>query len=98
VLLDWSDAGVGHPLLDMPAFLGRVPEPDRPAIRATWHRCWRTAVPGSDPERAADLLGPLAAARHAVIYQGFLDRIEPAEHVYHATDPVRWLRRAAASC
>jgi hypothetical protein len=31
-----------------------------------------------------------------VIYQGFLDRIEPSEHPYHRGDPALWLSRAAA--
>jgi hypothetical protein len=35
------------------------------------------------------------AVRQAVIYRGFLDRIEPDERIYHAADPATWLRRAA---
>ena len=42
-------------------------------------------------------LAPLAAARPAVIYQGFLDRIEPSEHPYHRDDPAVWLRNAAVA-
>jgi hypothetical protein len=53
-------------------------------------------VPGSDPARAAALLAPLAAARQAVVYQHFLDHIEPSEHPYHRDDPPLWLRHAAA--
>jgi hypothetical protein len=52
-------------------------------------------VPGSDPERAAMLIAPVAAARQAVIYQVFLDGIEPSEHPYHAPDPADWLTRTA---
>jgi hypothetical protein len=29
------------------------------------------------------LLRPLAALRNALVYQGFLDNIEPSERVYH---------------
>ena len=47
-------------------------------------------------ERIA-LLAPLAAARQAVIYQCFLDRIEPSERPYHQGDPVLWLRNAAVA-
>lgn len=95
-LLDWGDSGVGHPLLDQPAFLTRIPCDTVGPVRAHWHECWRAAVPGSDPDRAAALLAPIAAARQAVIYQGFLDRIEPAERVYHRTDPADWLGRMVA--
>ena len=31
----------------------------------------------------------------AVIYRGFLDRIEPDERIFHAADPETWLHRAA---
>lgn len=95
-LLDWGDSGVGHPLLDMPAFLGRVPADAAALVRTHWLRLWREALPGADPERAAALLAPVAAARQAVVYQGFLDRIEPSERCYHSADPAEWLRRTAA--
>jgi len=95
-LLDWGDSGVGHPLLDQPAFLGRIPGDAVAAVRAHWAQQWRAAVPGCDPARAAVLLAPIAAARQAAIYRGFLDRIEPAEHPYHRHDPAEWLQRAAA--
>jgi hypothetical protein len=102
VLLDWGDCGVGHPLLDQAAFVSGLREDDARAVRAEWARLWRrarlrrTASPTCEPERAASLLEPVAAVRQAVIYRSFLDRIEPAERVYHASDPAHWLRRAAA--
>ena len=95
-LLDWGDSGVGHPLLDQPAFLGRIPGDAVAAVREHWVQQWRAAVPGCDPARAAVLLAPIAAARQAAIYRGFLDRIEPAEHPYHRHDPAEWLQRAVA--
>lgn len=94
VLLDWGDCGVGHPMLDQAAFLERVPPEDDAIVRAEWSRRWRLAVPGSDPERAAELLEPIAALRQALTYQVFLDGIEPDEQIYHARDPARWLERA----
>jgi Ser/Thr protein kinase RdoA (MazF antagonist) len=96
VLLDWGDSGVGHPLLDQAAFLDRIPAGDVEPVRVHWNETWRRRRPGSDPERAASLLAPVAAARQALIYRGFLDRIEPSEHVYHASDPADWLTRTAA--
>jgi hypothetical protein len=97
VLLDWGDSGVGHPLLDQPAFMERMPPDSTVAVRDHWNAAWRMAIPGSDPERAAELLAPVAAARQAVIYRHFLDRIEPSERAYHAGDPAAWLRRTAAA-
>jgi hypothetical protein len=94
-LLDWGDSTIGHPLLDRPAFLDRTPARDAEAIHAHWDAAWRTALPGSDPARAARLLAPVAAARQAAVYQRFLDAIEPSERVYHAGDPADWLGRAS---
>jgi Ser/Thr protein kinase RdoA (MazF antagonist) len=96
VLLDWGDSGVGQPLLDQPAFLDMAPDEFADPLRAHWARAWTAAVPGSDPETAARLIAPLAAARQAVIYQRFLDGIEPVERRHHEADLVDWLVRTAA--
>jgi hypothetical protein len=95
-LLDWGDSGVGHPMLDQSAFLDRIDPAHVATVRDRWNDEWRMALPGSNPARAAALLAPVAAARQAVIYQRFLDNIEPSEQVYHRGDPVDWLRRTAA--
>jgi hypothetical protein len=94
-LLDWGDAGAGHPLLDQAAFLQRAPRDALAGLRAHWNELWRARIPGCDPGRAARLLGPVAAARQALIYRRFLDAIEPAEHPYHRADPAGWLVRCA---
>ena len=95
-LLDWADSGIGHPLLDQSAFLERLPAEAVLSVTALWARRWLDLFPGSNPTRAAALIAPIAAARHAVIYRRFLDNIEPSEHPYHRSDPVRWLGRAVA--
>ena len=94
-LMDWGDSGIGHPLLDQPAFLDRLPAADVPAAQAHWAAQWRQALPHADVQRAAALLAPVASARQALIYQRFLDAIEDAEHPYHRADVVLWLRRSA---
>jgi aminoglycoside phosphotransferase (APT) family kinase protein len=94
VLLDWGDSGVGHPLLDMTAFLERF-SPDRlDHVRAAWIAAWKEARPEADVARAAELIPPIAALRQVLIYRNFLDRIEASEQVYHREDPAFWLRRA----
>jgi hypothetical protein len=97
-LLDWGDAGIGHPLLDEAAFLERVPEEQRSALREHLQTAWQRAIPGCDPARAAACIAPIAAARQAVIYDQFLDHIEPSEHPYHRRDPASWLQRTARAC
>lgn len=94
-LLDWGDAGIGHPMLDQPAFIERVPQDARQAIIDYWSQQWLLCRPGSNPKRASALIGPIAAARQAAIYRGFLDNIEPSERRYHEADPAVWLNRTA---
>jgi phosphotransferase family enzyme len=94
VLLDWGDVGIGHPMLDMSSFEAYVPDELRLHVREVWIDAWRRAVPGCEPDRAEALLPPIAALRRAVIYRGFLDRIEPTERRYHESDVREWLRAA----
>ncbi|TBA68938.1 hypothetical protein ELH58_10250 [Rhizobium ruizarguesonis] len=74
-LLDWGDSGIGHPMLDQPAFLDRVASEYAETIKEYWARAWLAWLPGCEPARAAGLLAPIAAARQAVIYRRFLDNI-----------------------
>jgi len=92
VLLDWGDSGIGHPLLDMPAFLGRMSAERASAVRERW-----IALLAGSAGRASELIAPIAALRQALIYRTFLDEIEPAERRYHAADVPMWLREALTS-
>ena len=95
-LLDWGDCGLGHPLLDLPAFLDSTPPDEREATRAHWFAAWKAARPAAEPARAAALLEPVGLLRKALIYQSFLDGIEAAEHPYHRADVPDFLQRTAA--
>ncbi len=95
-LIDWGDSGIGHPMLDQPAFLAGAAEAEAAELRRHWAELWRTALPGSDPDRAATLVAPLATARQALIYQNFTDQVEPDEHRYHAGETLQWLEKTAA--
>ena len=95
VLLDWGDSGIGHPLLDEPAFLSRIEPADVPSARGRWHAAWRRRFPDQTRTEHRMLLAPVAAARQAVIYRRFLDNIEPSEQAYHQADVPDWLRRTA---
>jgi len=96
-LLDWGDARVGNPVLDLRAFVERL-EGDALRERTTtaWVEAWRRAVPGSDPARALTLLAPVAELVAAATYQRFLEHIEATERVYHARDPLNHLGAALA--
>jgi aminoglycoside phosphotransferase (APT) family kinase protein len=93
VLLDWGDCGVGHPLLDMTAFLDRAADDPR-RLADHWIDRWTEHVPDSDPRRASALIAPIGALRNAIVYQNFLDGIEETERVYHRDDVPIALTRA----
>jgi hypothetical protein len=94
-ILDWGDSGVGHPMLDQLAFGKRIDAADRTAAERLWATEWQRVVPGCDAARAAALLRPVAALYGGVVYDRFLDNIEPDEHRYHEGDSLASLRHAA---
>ena len=94
VWFDWGDSRVGNPLLDL-AVLENAPD-RRQFLEQHWLAAWSRAVPGSEPGRAWKLLRPLAVLRTALVYQTFLDNIEPSEQVYHLGDVGPALELAAA--
>ena len=83
IIFDWGDSGLGHPLLDLAGFADAAGDAD---LRRHWLDRWAAAAPPSDPGRAWALLQPIAVVRGAVVFQRFLDNIEPSERVYHAGD------------
>jgi len=94
-LLDWGDCAVGHPLIDELAFFERRDGAQAAVLHAAWLDRWRRHASDSDPEQAAMLLRPLTPLKGAVVYQDFLDGIEPDERRYHEDDPLASLRSAA---
>jgi aminoglycoside phosphotransferase (APT) family kinase protein len=96
-LVDWGDSAVGHPMLDVLAFLERVPPgPVRERLRGVFVESWAAARPGSDPERAMRLVPAVAALWRALVYRRFLDGIERTERDYHEADVPTQLRLSLA--
>ena len=95
VLIDWGDSSIGHPAFDILRLTDGLSDVDSAALTAAWADRWRADVPGCRPERALDLLRPVAALNSAATYAGFLSYIEPSEHPYHAADVPACLERAA---
>ena len=96
VLLDWGDCGFGHPLLDTSGFLDQIDPGRRGVIERAWLSAWSTVIPGCDPDRALDLIGPVAALRRAAVYHRFVGTFERSERPYHEADVPHWLLAAAA--
>ncbi len=97
VLLDWGDAGVGHPLLDVPALCHGFAPADQAAVRGVVVAAWQARLPGAKVERALALIAPVMELRQALVYRTFLDGIEPAERHYHEADVPQRLRLAIAA-
>lgn len=93
-VLDLGDSFVGHPGFDILRLSGCLPDGEADRLRGLWAQWWRAAVPGCDPLAAIDLLAPVAALRHALVFARFLDAIEPDEWPYHAADVPFWLQEA----
>lgn len=91
---DWGDCRVGDAVLDFGVLLRPGLDPSGQLL-ARWASAWQRAAPGCQPHRAFEAAKPLLALADAVVYQGFLDAIEPTERVYHDRDVPHALARAA---
>lgn len=96
VVIDWGDAFVGHPAFDALRLAEGLADDVAAPVLAEWCARWRGEVPGCEPERAVELLRPVAALRMAAVYAMFLDGIETSERVYHATDVDTYFAQALA--
>jgi hypothetical protein len=94
IWFDWADSRIGHPMLDV-AVLERGDTLRVEELTAYWLDAWKQWLPRSDPHRAWQLVKPLAALGDAVVYQAFLDGIEPTERPYHVNDVLPCLAKAA---
>ncbi|HEY2795483.1 MAG TPA: aminoglycoside phosphotransferase family protein, partial [Micromonosporaceae bacterium] len=96
VLIDFADAYVGHPAFDGERLRDFVGPERGAAVADAWCAAWSERLPGSDPARALDLVRTLQPLAGAILYQMFLDHIEPSERRYHEDDPVAGIRAALA--
>ncbi len=96
-IFDWGAAGVGHPAYDILRLTDGVDPAEAAPLLQAWAERWRTAVPGSDPARAARLLRPVAALRAAVAAVDVLAAVDPAERKYHAATVPHLLGAAVAA-
>jgi Ser/Thr protein kinase RdoA (MazF antagonist) len=97
VIMDWGDATVAHPAFDIIRLTGDLPAGEAAPLVAAWAKRWRETAPGSSPERAVELLRPVAALRAAAVYADFLASIERSEWPYHDADVPYALGIAAAA-
>jgi hypothetical protein len=97
VLIDFADSYLGNPAFDgerLREFVGADRQGD---VVGAWCEAWAARVPGSDPQRALQIAGPLQALQGAILYQMFVDNIEASERRYHELDPPAGIRDAIAA-
>lgn len=94
MVVDWADSYVSHPAVDIRRLAGYLSGPKLDLALTTWSSAWQQAVPGCRPQRALAPMTALARLLGALMYQRFLDNIEPSERVYHEDDPRTELRAA----
>lgn len=93
VILDWTDAAIGSPLLDLPTLLVRLPS-DRAALaKDRVVQAWSRHARAVDFDRAFALAEVVRAAADALTFREFLDGIEPSERIDHEADVPAALRR-----
>jgi hypothetical protein len=97
VIVDWADAFIGNPALDVQRLHEFLPAAKHPHVTDVWCAAWKKHAPGSDPLRAIQPMKVLGFLAYAVTYRRFLDNIEPDERVYHQDDPAMCLRAAAGA-
>jgi len=81
IIFDWGDSFVGHPFLDMAWLRSET-------VLQEWLALWQKHYPDEDVSMLWQQIRPLARLRTALVYQNFLDNIEPSEHIYHEADVV----------
>lgn len=86
VIVDWGDATISHPLLDLAVLDSYTPDWG-PEVAERWLGLLELSV------GAWTAFRPLAALRLAVVYRSFCDRIEASEQIYHRGDIVPAIRR-----
>lgn len=74
VLFDWTDAALGHPLLDLDVWLRRVDDPDAQADR--YFATWVDVAPVEELRAAWEWVASLSGLYAAVSYQRIVDGIE----------------------
>jgi Ser/Thr protein kinase RdoA (MazF antagonist) len=98
VIVDWADTFVGHPATDIRRLHDFLPVEKREHAAKVWSAAWQRALPGCEPLRALRPMSVLGPLTYALMYQRFLDNIEPDERIYHEDDPGICLRAALRMC
>ena len=96
VILDWSDAAIAHPFLDLGAMLfycGESLQP-REALIDAYIDCWRDFGPDAQLREAAAIAEALGCVYQAISFRAINTAFEPADRWLFAGEVDRWMNRA----
>ncbi|WRZ88363.1 aminoglycoside phosphotransferase family protein [Streptomyces sp. NBC_01007] len=94
VLLDWAEAAVGHPFLDVVAALRSCPEPGaRARALDRYFASWSPLMSPAQCRAVWRLAEPIAVFNQIVTYTHFVDAAEPDERPGWAPRLLWWARR-----
>jgi len=85
-ILDWGDSFLGNPAFDCLRLCEGLEPEAAGRVLQRWSALWRQCRRNCQPERAVDLLRPLAPLRAAATYAHFVAQIEDSEQPFHASD------------
>jgi hypothetical protein len=93
-VVDWSDAAVGHPFVDLPTFLLRTKDVElRRRLRDAYIGGWDGFLPHARLEPAADLATAVGALYQVATYQALLPAMdEPDRALFDGAD-ASWVKR-----
>ncbi|MFJ2214256.1 phosphotransferase family protein [Streptomyces sp. NPDC101062] len=93
VFLDWAEASVGHPFLDVAAALRSCPDPGvRSRALDRYFASWSPLMPAAECREVWRLAEPVAAFNQLVTYTHFTDTAEPHERSGWAPRLLGWAR------
>lgn len=93
-VIDWSDAAIGHPFLDLAPILW-IGEKHRDALSAAYVEAWSDFGSREDLVTAAAIGEVLGCVYQAISYRAINDAFEPADRWLFADSYRDWLERAA---
>jgi aminoglycoside phosphotransferase (APT) family kinase protein len=95
VIIDWSDAAIGSPLMDLVTWTswseGNAPE--REAAVDAWIEAWTPVASATDLRDRLDDILALGAAYQVISYDGILRALEPATRYTLIDGATGFLRR-----
>jgi hypothetical protein len=94
-IVDWSDAAIGPPFLDLGVALYTEPDPEtRARIVAAYLEPWRGLAPEPALREAAELGEVLGSVYQTMSYRAINQAFEPDDRWLFAGEKARWRERA----